>query len=257
MLTSSLLKAELLHARIERHGLSWRQRVFSSVDALGALGCIAPSVSNPLLNSLILRTLLSKTLGLAWQRPLPAFAKQRFDRWFARHAPAALGARGRVVLWDDTFVRYHEPQIGIAATKVLEAAGFQVVLPRGRKCCGRPAFSQGHLKKARELGTAQLALLDLDMAAAPIIFLEPSCYSMFVEDYRELEVPGWERIARRCFLFERFLEDLLTKESSAALQGPVGQGGDPSALPRQIPHEPGVSSPAGLANSRTRSNFTG
>jgi Fe-S oxidoreductase len=38
---------------------------------------------------------------------------------------------------------------------------------------------------------------------------------MFVEDYRELRLPGWERIARRCFLFERFVEDLLAVEPKA------------------------------------------
>ena len=56
------------------------------------------------------------------------------------------------MLWDDTFVRYYEPKIGMAAVKVLEAAGFQVELARGRKCCGRPAFSQGNLDDARRLG---------------------------------------------------------------------------------------------------------
>jgi Fe-S oxidoreductase len=38
---------------------------------------------------------------------------------------------------------------------------------------------------------------------------------MFVEDYRELAAPGWERIARRCILFERFIDDLLAAEPAA------------------------------------------
>ena len=92
------------------------------------------------------------------------------------------------MLWDDTFVRYHEPHIGIAAVKVLEAAGFEVALPKGRECCGRPAFSQGNLEKATRLGRHNLALLNQDVDGAPILFLEPSCYSMFVEDYRELKL---------------------------------------------------------------------
>lgn len=211
----SLLKAELLNARIRRDGLSLQQRLFCSLDLLGRIGCAVPTFSNALLKSLLARTLFAKTFGLAWQRPLPLFARQRFDFWFARHVGPESPTRGRVVLWDDTFARYHEPQIGIAATKVLEAAGFKVVLPRGRKCCGRPAFSQGHLSKARALGRHNIELLNLDMDSAPIVFLEPSCYSMFAEDYRELGLPGWERIARRCFLFERFIEDLLSADRSA------------------------------------------
>jgi FAD/FMN-containing dehydrogenase/Fe-S oxidoreductase len=211
----SLLKAELLHGRIERDGLTMRQRVISFVDLLGAFGCAVPTLANAFLGSILMRGVVAKSLGIAWQRPLPRFAAPRFDRWFARHSPTQPATRGRVVLWDDTFTRYHEPQIGIAATKLLERAGYEVVLAMGRKCCGRPAFSQGHLSRARQLAKSNIELLNLDVQAAPILFLEPSCYSMFVEDYRELRVPGWERIARRCFLFEQFIEDLLTKEPSA------------------------------------------
>jgi FAD/FMN-containing dehydrogenase/Fe-S oxidoreductase len=211
----ALLKAELLHARIRRDGLNLRQRLFCSLDHLGKLGCLMPTLANALTSSFVIRNLLTRALGLAWQRPLPRFANPRFDRWFRRHTPVGSAHRGRVVLWDDTFARYHEPHIGIAATKVLETAGFKVVLPTGRKCCGRPAFSQGHLDQARRLARHNLALLNLDMEGAPIIFLEPSCYSMFVEDYRELAAPGWERIARRCILFERFIDDLLAAEPAA------------------------------------------
>ena len=211
----SLLKAELLHARIRRDGLSWRERLISKVDLLGRLGCRLPRLANAVLDSLFVRSILSKTLGLAWQRPLPHYTRQRFDRWFARRERSPQGPRGRVVLWDDTFVRYHEPHIGVAAVKVLEAAGFEVVLPAGRKCCGRPAFSQGNLAEVQRLGIHNLALLGRDVDAAPILFLEPSCYSMFVEDYRELKLEGAERVAQRCFLFEQFIEDLLSHEPEA------------------------------------------
>jgi FAD/FMN-containing dehydrogenase/Fe-S oxidoreductase len=211
----ALLKAELLHARIRRDGLSWRERLFSSVDFLGKLGCRMPRLANFALDSLFVRSILAKTLGLAWQRPLPHYARQRFDHWFKGHQRSTTTPRGRVVLWDDTFVRYHEPHIGIAAVKVLEAAGFEVALPAGRKCCGRPAFSQGNLDEAARLGHHNLALLNLDVDAAPILFLEPSCYSMFVEDYRELKLDGTEPVATRCFLFEQFIEELLAHEPEA------------------------------------------
>jgi Fe-S oxidoreductase len=212
----ALLKAELLHARIQRYGLSWRERLFSSVDVVGRLGSRAPRLANAVLDSLLVRSFLAKTLGLAWQRPLPHYAKLRFDRWFKRRKNVRpSGHRGRVVLWDDTFVRHHEPEIGMAAVKVLESAGFEVFLPVGRRCCGRPAFSQGHLDRARALGQHNLRLLHMDVDNAPILFLEPSCYSMFVEDYRELKLEGAEQIARRCFLFEQFIDELLSHEPGA------------------------------------------
>ncbi len=120
-----------------------------------------------------------------------------------------------MILWDDTFVRYNEPHIGMAATKVLEALGVEVELLKNRKCCGRPAFSQGNLKEATRLGRRNLELLGKNGDDAPIIFLEPSCYSMFVEDYRELKLANAEEIAKRCFLFEEFVDDLLEREPEA------------------------------------------
>src|SRR5262249_24086522 len=136
-----------------------------------------------------------------------------FDDWLAKHQPPKRMSRGRVILWDDTFVRYHEPHIGAAAVKVLEAAGFKVELLAGRECCGRPAFSQGNLDEAVRMGRHNLALLDYP-DNAPILFLEPSCYSMFAQDYRELGLDTGD-IAARCFLFEEFIDDLLRRDPSA------------------------------------------
>jgi FAD/FMN-containing dehydrogenase/Fe-S oxidoreductase len=215
----ALLKAELLSARHRQSGLTWRERLFSSVDLLGRWGCVAPEIANGLLDWAPLRTLLARTLGITAQRPLPHYATERFDRWFRRRAAPRRGTRGQVVFWDDTFVRYHEPHIGRAAVKVLEAAGYEVVLPWGRQCCGRPAFSQGNLEEAGRLGRHNLATLTAAYpnreTAPPILFLEPSCYSMFAEDYRELKLAGAASLAGRCFLFEQFIEALLNREPNA------------------------------------------
>jgi len=146
----------------------------------------------------------------------------------AGEAPA-LPRRGAVILWDDTFVRYHEPHIGMAAVKVLEALGFEVSLVKNRCCCGRPAFSQGNLDAAAKLAKHNISQLlvrrsldeggssrsSLQYSSTPILFLEPSCWSMFVEDYRELKIENAETIAARCFLFEKFVDDLLAQEPEA------------------------------------------
>jgi Fe-S oxidoreductase len=120
-------------------------------------------------------------------------------------------------------VRYNEPHIGIAAVKVLETLGLHVSLARGRKCCGRPAFSQGNLDTAAKFGEHNINLLSSLQTASParnsntpIIFLEPSCYSMFAEDYRELKIPSAESIAQRSFLFEKFVNDVLEREPERA-----------------------------------------
>jgi Fe-S oxidoreductase len=218
----ALLKAELLYARHRKHGLPMRERILSNVDLLGRVGCVFPTLANATLDFGPLRNLMQRTLGISVRRSLPRYAKQRFDRWFAAHSRphADTPERPHAIVWDDTFVRYHEPHIGIAAVKVLERLGFEVSLVRGRKCCGRPAFSQGNLDAAAKVGKhniSQLSTLNSQLSAAPILFLEPSCYSMFVEDYRELGIAGVDNIARRCFLFEQFVNDHLQRESAEHL----------------------------------------
>lgn len=227
----ALLKAELMHAAHQRHGLPLRHRFLSHVDLLGRMGCLMPQLANALIEFAPARSLLAKPLGLSPKRSLPHYAHQRFDKWFSQHSSVAavsdrrnsLAAEVRdrhdkdrtVILWDDTFVRYHEPNIGIAAVKVLEALGFEVTLLRGRTCCGRPAFSQGNLDYAASLGQDNVDLLLEGSGNDPIIFLEPSCWSMFVEDYRELKIAHVEEVVPRCFLFEKFVDDFLADNPGA------------------------------------------
>ena len=54
----------------------------------------------------------------------------------------APGRRATVLLLDDCFTTYNTPEVGRAAVRVLEAAGYRVELA-GLACCGRPAISQG------------------------------------------------------------------------------------------------------------------
>jgi FAD/FMN-containing dehydrogenase/Fe-S oxidoreductase len=228
----ALLKAEMLYARWKRDGLPLRERFFSNVDLLGQIGCTVPWLANATLDFAPVRAFMEKALGISARRSLPHYTRNRFDRWFAKnaHQNGANRPRGKIILWDDTFVRYHEPNIGIAAVKVLDALGFEVELLQNRKCCGRPAFSQGNLDAAVEVGRHNVGLLsssqqcqsgsDLNdstsqQSAPPIIFLEPSCWSMFVEDYRELKIENADKIASRSFLFEKFVDDLLEQEPDA------------------------------------------
>src|SRR5438105_8712602 len=206
----ALLKAEMLYARHQRDGLPLRERFFSNVDLLGRIGCAMPWLANATLDLAPVRALMEKALGISAKRSLPHYTQNRFDRWFGEHSSVAAlyerrtndaavtdrrYSRGKVILWDDTFVRYHEPNIGIAAVNVLAALGFEVELLQNRRCCGRPAFSQGNLDGPAEAARHNINLLSsLQDSITPVVFLEPSCWSMFVEDYRELKIENAEKI---------------------------------------------------------------
>src|SRR5216110_2370608 len=81
----ALLKAELMHARYRRDGLPLRERILSNVDLLGRIGCAMPALANPILDFKPVRLVLEKTIGIAARRSLPHYARERFDKWFAKH----------------------------------------------------------------------------------------------------------------------------------------------------------------------------
>jgi Fe-S oxidoreductase len=214
------LKAEVVHARHQTHGPSLADRVIAASDVLGRLACAISPLANRALRSPILRRLMESWLGIDAGRPLPPYAGERFDRWFRRRKKRRSTTGSPVVLWDDTWSRYHEPGIGMAATRVLEAFGYAVELTEDRRCCGRPAASRGMLDVVRRNAEHNVRRLAAT-TPKPVIFLEPSCWSMFVDEYRQLSIDGADELARRCVLFEDFMEKALSEsEGELPLFGP-------------------------------------
>ena len=216
------LKAELVHARHRERGPRLIDRMISAADLLGRFGTLVPGLANNMLAWRPVRLLAERVLGLDAGAPVPPFTRQRFDRWFRRRKPSVNGSLGRVILWDDTWVRYHEPSVGHAAVAVLEAAGLEVSLAADRVCCGRPAASRGMLDDLRRAAEHNLALLR--GTSEPIVFLEPSCWSVFVDEYRQLGIEGADEVAKRCLLFEDVVANCCEGGSlAAAMTGPVGE----------------------------------
>jgi Fe-S oxidoreductase len=92
-----------------------------------------------------------------------------------------------VVLWPDTWNNYYHPQTLTAAESVLTQAGFQVEIPQGHICCGRPLYDFGLLGAARVYLAKVLDRVAPQIEAGlPFIFLEPSCASVFKDELLEL-----------------------------------------------------------------------
>jgi FAD/FMN-containing dehydrogenase/Fe-S oxidoreductase len=209
------LKHEFLAHYYGVHGVPLRARVFGHVAALGRIGSATAPVSNWIMRSAPARWMLHRFVGVHSRRPLPAFARQRFSRWFEarperRHAPrgeaTTLPGGGRVALIVDTFTEFYYPSVGRAAVRLLEAAGCQVELAPS-VCCGRPMISNGLLREAQALATLNIGRLgSLAAAGVPIVGLEPSCTVTLKDEYPDL-APGAaaDAVARGTLAIEEFL----------------------------------------------------
>jgi len=94
-------------------------------------------------------------------------------------------------------------EVGIAAVKVLRAAGCEVVFPEGQTCCGQPPFNSGDWEAARAIGEHAIRQFD---PSVPIVTPSGSCAAMVRDGYPML----WpDRSPLQCFEVGEFLVKLL------------------------------------------------
>jgi len=203
------LKAEYLSHHYEHRLRPRHAYAFGLIDRWARLASVAPSLANLVTQTPGLATLAKAAAGVSRRRRLPAFARTTLQDWF-RHRPRSETKPGaqRVILWPDTFTNFFESEVGAAAVEALEAAGFDVTVPQGRLCCGRPLYDYGFLDEARRYLHATLdALRDDIRAGVPVVGVEPSCVAVFRDELTKL-LPNDEdakRVAAQTFHLAEFL----------------------------------------------------
>ncbi len=145
--------------------------------------------------------------GISQHRRMPPFAHQSFKEWFRQRGPRNDG-KPPVILWPDTFNNYFHPEVAKATVEVLEAAGFQVLVPKASLCCGRPLFDFGMLDMAeRWLRQIMDALRPEIEAGVPLVGMEPSCLAVFRDELHGLFPHNEDanRLRQQAFTLSEFL----------------------------------------------------
>jgi FAD/FMN-containing dehydrogenase/Fe-S oxidoreductase len=177
-------KAEVLHQSYRRRVRPRSHYTLGWLPRWARVASLAPGLVNG-----VLRTLPGVArwgAGMDRRRGIPTFAAQTFDRWWLGR-PVVRGGGSPVVLWVDTFTNHFAPEVGIAAVGVLEAAGYEVIVPPERLCCGLTWISTGQLDAARRiLGRTVTALAPYAAQGVPIVGLEPSCTAALRSESLEL-----------------------------------------------------------------------
>jgi FAD/FMN-containing dehydrogenase/Fe-S oxidoreductase len=182
---------------------------FGLIDVWARLGSNFPRVVNIFTQTPVLRQFAKKLSGMDSRRKIPPFAQRTFKDWH-RNRPIQNEGRPQVILWADTFNNYFHPKTAIAAVEVLESAGFQVLVPQGHLCCGRPLYDYGMLDQAKSYLKKIIASLRPAIEAGiPVIGLEPSCVSVFRDELKGL-LPNDQdgaRLSKQTFMLSEFLEE--------------------------------------------------
>src|SRR4029453_2062813 len=177
------------------------------------LASIAPRLVNALAHAPGLTTVFKKLGGISPKREIPRFARQTFVDWFGKRGRDSFYENGKtspvpIFLWPDTFNNHFPPETAIAATEVLEAAGFTVSIPSRSMCCGRPLYDYGFLTHAKRLLRDIMAGLEPAIrAGTPIVVLEPSCLAVFRDELVNLfpQDDSARRLSKQTFLLGEFL----------------------------------------------------
>jgi len=230
-------KSEFLAQRYKGRLHPLHHYIFGFADRLARLGSFAPALTNALLTGPLTSPLIKLIAGVAPQRQLPKLAAKSFQKNYASlrlstgertgsqrlhpattpgpegpsaapQVPEGPSASTQVVLWPDTWNNYYHPQTLTAAEILLTQAGFQVETPRGHICCGRPLYDFGLLGAARAYLVRVLDRMAPQIdAGLPIIFLEPSCASIFKDELLQFFPydPRARRMSRQVWLLAEFL----------------------------------------------------
>ena len=205
----SKLKAEYLHQKYKTRRIPLASRLMGQIHRLNPIGSATAPLANATLQHPAFRWVLEQVAGIDRRRTLPLFDSNDLRKWFRRHTPdPRAGSRGSVILLDDCFTTYNTPDVGRAAVRVLEAAGYTVELA-GLGCCGRPAISKGLLDLGRDLARANVAkLVGAAKAGTPILGVEPSCLITLIDEYREFRLGiDAAEVAKAARMVDAFVAD--------------------------------------------------
>jgi FAD/FMN-containing dehydrogenase/Fe-S oxidoreductase len=200
------LKYEFLAHYNEENGTPLRSRMFANIHTASKVASRFPAIANWTLTNSVVRRALDRFVGIDARRKLPAFADNTFESWFTSRGKTPARDK-KVVLFHDTFINYNYPDIGKAATELLEAAGYEVRIAEQRKCCGRPMISKGLVEQARANAEFNVRQLHHFVEEGySIVGCEPSCILTFRDEYPDLVKGHYATdVGKASFLLEEFI----------------------------------------------------
>jgi L-lactate dehydrogenase complex protein LldE len=117
----------------------------------------------------------------------------------------------RVYVFGTCLIDLAFPEAGMAAIRLLEREGLEVVYPQAQSCCGQPAYNAGFVREAAAVARKQIRLFP---ESIPIVVPSGSCAGMMKVHYPEMfagtaDAGPARRFAERVFELSEFLVRVL------------------------------------------------
>ena len=204
-------RAKMVEQNQVPYRLRLRNNLIARPELIGRIGQPVAPLANAVLSNRIIRQATQAVLGIHRSAPLPSFSNQRFTTWF-NYQPHPGNAYRRVVYFHGCSTEFYEPRVGRAAVHVLEANGFEVIVPE-QNCCALPLLSNGEFAAAREYYTSNVRkLINFAREGIPIVGTSTSCTLTLKEEapeLLELHDENSRKVAESIYDFNEFLLILL------------------------------------------------
>jgi FAD/FMN-containing dehydrogenase/Fe-S oxidoreductase len=203
-------KSEFLYHRWKHRLRPRHAYAFGLIDKVSRVASHAPGLVNFVSQTPPFAQAFKAAAGMTQERAVPEFAPMTLQEWFKKRGGTTNPDGRKVVLYPDTFNNHMHTDVGVAAVEAIEAAGWQVVMPEGHVCCGRPLYDYGFLDLAERYLRRNLEQLkEWYREGVPIVGLEPSCVAVFKDELGKL-IPNDDdakRLETCVFHFAEFFEE--------------------------------------------------
>jgi glycerol-3-phosphate dehydrogenase subunit C len=208
-------RADMVKQNLVPLRLRLRNNIIARSELVGKFGQPVAPLANAALGNKLVRRLMEGVMAIHHEAPLPAFASKRFTTWFKQHERVGNPTR-QVVYFHGCSTQYYEPRVGRAAVRVLEANGFEVIVP-SQNCCGLPLLSNGEFGAARAYHQANVRkMVEYARQGIPIVGTSTSCTLTLKEEAPELldmHDEDTRLVAENTYDFNEFLLLLLDEGS--------------------------------------------
>jgi glycerol-3-phosphate dehydrogenase subunit C len=204
--------------RVRRDGVPWKTRMTRDTAAIGRVAGAVPALTNWALRNPVNRLAMEKSVGIHRDKLMPTYHREGFADWWKTHRPRTEEPQDlrdgveeptplKVVLFSTCVVDYNDPEVGVAAVRVLEHCGVEVARPEQQVCCGMPFLDGGDIDAAAvKLRRNVEVLAPYVRRGYRIVIPSPSCSLMLREELPQIVATDAAReVAAACHDLDEYL----------------------------------------------------